>query len=138
MPKPRATVDEELPLYLHWIQFLDWLLGRTEKFPRRVRLSISNRLEAISIDILEDIVEARYTRDRIAILRRANLRLEKLRVLLRLCHSRRFLPDQGYEYGSRMLLEAGRMVGGWIRSGARSQSAAAETGDGASGPGGRI
>jgi len=45
-----------------------------------------------------------------------NLRLEQLRVLLRLCHDRRLLTPEGYEYGARMLLEAGRMVGGWIRS----------------------
>ena len=46
--------DEEIPLYLHWAAFLDWLLGRTEKFPRRVRLSISQRLESLGLDILED------------------------------------------------------------------------------------
>ncbi|MBU4455785.1 four helix bundle protein, partial [Patescibacteria group bacterium] len=68
------------------------------------------------LDILEDIVEARYTRERRAILRRLNLRLEKMRVLLRLCHERRFLPTQGYEHGFRLLAESGRMVGGWMRS----------------------
>jgi len=108
--------EEELPLYLHWCGFLRWLFGRTEKFPRRVRLSLSQRLEALGLDVLEDIVEARYTKDRSAILRRLNLRLEKMRVLLRLCHDQRFLPHEGYEYGFRLLLEAGRMTGGWLRS----------------------
>jgi hypothetical protein len=108
--------EEELPLYLHWVKFLDWLLSRTEKFPRRMRLSLSNRLENLALDFLQDLVEARYTRDKTATLRRMNLRLEQLRVLLRLCHDRRLLTPEGYEYGARMLLEAGRMVGGWIRS----------------------
>ena len=51
--------EEELPLYLHWVKFLDWLLSRTEKFPRRVRLSRSNRLENPALDFLQDLVEAR-------------------------------------------------------------------------------
>ncbi|MBM3319642.1 MAG: four helix bundle protein [Candidatus Eisenbacteria bacterium] len=104
--------EEELPLYLQWTEFLDWLLGRTEKFPRRVRLSISNRLESLALDMLEDIVEARYTRARRPVLERMNLRLEKMRVLLRLCHQRGFLPHDGYEHGFRQLTETGRMVGG--------------------------
>ena len=108
--------DSELPLYVCWSEFLKWLFGRTEKFPRRVRLSISNRLESLSLDILEDIVEARYSRERRSILKRINLRLDKMRVLLRLCHERGFLAHEGYEFGFRQLSEVGAMVGGWYRS----------------------
>ena len=79
-------------------------------------LSLSNRLEDLALDFLQDLVEARYTREKTATLRRMNLQLEQLRVLLRLCHDRRLLTPEGYEYGAQMLLEAGRMVGGWIRS----------------------
>ncbi|MCK4413817.1 MAG: diversity-generating retroelement protein Avd [Candidatus Eisenbacteria sp.] len=108
--------EEELPLFVHWMEFLDWLLSRTEKFPRSVRLSISNRIEALALDILEEIIEARYRRDRLPVLRAINLRLEKLRVLLRICHGRGYLHHDGYEYGVRQLATAGRMIGGWIRS----------------------
>jgi hypothetical protein len=96
--------EEELPLYLHWVKFLDWLLSRTEKFPRRVRLSLSNRLENLALDFSQDLVEARYTRDKTATLRRMNLRLERTRVLLRLCHDRRLLTPEGYEKEPATLL----------------------------------
>ena len=66
--------EEELPLYLHWVKFLDWLLSRTETFPRRMCLSLSNRLQNLALDFLQDLVEARYTRDKTATLRRMNLR----------------------------------------------------------------
>jgi hypothetical protein len=119
--------EEELPLYLHWVGFVGWLFGRTAKFPRRVRQSVCVRLECLALDFLEDLVQARYTRDRQAILVRMNLRLETLRVLLRLCHEQKFLAPEGYEYGSRQLLEAGRMVGGWLRAGrTRGAPASAE------------
>jgi hypothetical protein len=75
-----------------------------------------NRIDNLALDIVEDLVEARYTRDRLPILRRINLKLEKLRVLLRISHDQGYLPHRGYEFSARALDEAGRMVGGWIRS----------------------
>lgn len=110
-----AEAGRELPLFVHWVDFLGWLLPTTEKFPKRVRFTFASRIDSMALDVLEDIVEARYTRPKEAILHRANLRLEKLRVLLRLCHRQRFLPTAGYEHSARRLDEAGRMLGGWVK-----------------------
>ncbi len=65
--------------------------------------------------IFEDMVEARYTVNKKAILKRANLRLEKIRVLLRLCHKMSYLSYKSYEYAMRLLNEVGKMLGGWIK-----------------------
>lgn len=62
---------------------------------------------------MEDLVEARYTRDKRARLVHANLRLEKLRILLRLCHDLGYLPHASYEHAMRALNEVGKMLGGW-------------------------
>jgi hypothetical protein len=48
-------------------------------------------------------------------LKRINLRLERLRMLLRLCHRLKYLPHQRYEHAMRCLNEVGRMLGGWIK-----------------------
>jgi hypothetical protein len=50
-------------------------------FPAKTRFSFGQRIEGIALDVVEDLVEARYSREKRATLRRANLRLEKLRVL---------------------------------------------------------
>jgi hypothetical protein len=42
--------------------------------------------------------------------------LEKLRVLLRICHDERHLDHKGFEHVARNIDEAGRMLGGWLRS----------------------
>jgi len=107
--------EPELPLFRHWSEFLKWILGRTEKFPRRVRQSMSLRIENTALDILDDIIAARYMRDRMPVLARINLNLERLRVLMRICHERGFLPHDAYEFGARGLVEAGRMTGGWLK-----------------------
>jgi len=106
----------DLVLFVKWMDFLGWLFAATEKFPKKTRFVLVNRIDNLALDVVEDLVEARYTRDRLSILRRSNLRLEKLRVLLRISHDQGHLPHRGYEHSARALDEAGRMVGGWIRS----------------------
>jgi len=106
---------EELPLFVLWSDFLHWLLDRTEKFPKHVRFTLSGRIDAYALDVFEGIVEARYTRTRMEILKRIDLALEKLRLLLRVVHQRRYLSHDQYEYASSIVHEAGRMVGGWIK-----------------------
>ena len=110
MPRP-----EELPIFTRWMAFLEWLLPTTEKFSKRVRFTFADRINNLALDIVEDLVEARYSRDKGRILKRINLRLEKLRILLRLCHRLKYLPHQGYEHAMRALNEVGRMLGGWIK-----------------------
>jgi hypothetical protein len=107
--------EEALPLLVHWEKVLGDLLDRTERFPKRVRFTFATRIEGLALDVLERLVEARYTRDKLAALRAANLDIEKLRVLLRLTYDRRHLDRGGFEHVARNLDEAGRMLGGWIR-----------------------
>ena len=106
----------EVPqVFLVWEAFLGWLLDQTAKFPRDVRHTLTNRIDNLALDVYEGIVEARYTRERHSILRRANLNLEKLRLLLRLAHTRRHLSHGAHERAQREIDTAGRMIGGWER-----------------------
>jgi len=109
-------MPSELPLFVHWEKTLKDILSRTGKFPKRVRFTFSSRIDGLALDILEKIVEARYTRDKSAVLAQANLHLEKLRVLLRISHEERYLDHKGFEHAARNIDEAGRMIGGWLRS----------------------
>ncbi len=108
---------EELPLYSLWEQVLDDLLDRTMKFPKSVRFTLSGRIDNLALDILEHIVEARYSsgRRKAEVLRQADLALARLRALVRVSHGRGHLSHRGYEHVSRGLDEAGRMLGGWRR-----------------------
>ncbi len=106
---------EDLPIFVHWMSFLEWLLTTTGKFPRSVRFTFASRIDNLALDVVEYLVEARYSKNKKALLKRADLNIEKIRVLLRICHNLRYLPTRGYEHASRQLAEAGRMLGGWIK-----------------------
>lgn len=106
---------EDLPVFIKWMDFVKWLLTTTDNFPKKARFTFSDRLVQLALLIVEDLIEARYSRNKILILRRANMNLEKIRVLLRICFEMRFFPRKSYEYASQSINEVGKMLGGWMK-----------------------
>jgi hypothetical protein len=97
-------------------QFILWLVPTVERFPRAQKFLLGDRLQATALDVLEALIEATYTRDRRVHLARANLGLEKLRVLFRLATELRHLDLRRYEHAARSIDEIGRLVGGWQKA----------------------
>ena len=108
-----APRNGDLPVFVAWLDFLEWLLPTTAKLPRHVRFTFANRIDNLALDIAEDLVEARYSRDKRPVLARANLRLERLRVLSRLCHALAYFPHARCEHAMRCVNDVGSMLGGW-------------------------
>ena len=101
------------PLFVLWYDFLNWLLQKNENMPKNIRFTLTSRIDNLALDIIEGIIEARYSRQKREILQRVDLNLEKMRVLMRICQDRQYLDHKGYEYASKHINEAGKMVGGW-------------------------
>lgn len=100
-------------IFVAWQDFLGWLLPTTAKLPKHARFTFVQRIDNLALDIAEDLVEARYSRSKGPVLARANLRLEKLRVLLGVCHAVGYLPHARYEHAARRVNAVGAMLGGW-------------------------
>jgi hypothetical protein len=101
---------KELQVFMKWVDFLKWLLDTTDKFPKKIRFTFTTRIDNIALDILENIIECRYNRGfRQAGLKKINLELEKLRVLLRICHELKYLSNHQYEFCAVHLNEVGKM-----------------------------
>ena len=107
--------DGDLPIFVAWMDFLTWLLPTTAKLPKHIRFTLVNRIDNLALDVAEDLVEARYSRNKGSVLARANLRLEKRRVLLRLCHQLGYFPHARCEYAMGCVNEVGAMLGGWLK-----------------------
>jgi len=108
-------MKKEAPVFSLWMVITDWTLDRIDDFPKKVRHTISNRVADLTLDILELIIEALYKRRKVSILREINIKLEKLRILFRICLNKKYLSMKQYEFIQEKLLEAGKMIGGWIR-----------------------
>jgi len=106
-------MKEDFPIFVRWSDATDWILDTVEKFPKSVRFTISGRIGNMTLDVMEGIIEAIYTKDRSHILERLNLHIEKLRVMFRISYRRKYISGSQYEHVSQMLDETGKMLGGW-------------------------
>jgi len=77
-------------------QFLLWLIPAVEKFPRAQRFLLGDRIQTTALDVLESLIEATYSRDRVAALANANLGIEKLRFFFRLATALKYLDVRRY------------------------------------------
>jgi len=111
----RRFSDGDLPIFVKWLDFLKWLLSTTDKFPKKSRFTFSDRINNLALNIVEELVEARYTTHRAGILIRANINLEKLRVLIRISYELRFISFKNYEQAMYSMNEVGKMLGGWMK-----------------------
>jgi hypothetical protein len=110
----KNIVMKEIPVLPLLYDFIVWYTAKISQYPKKYKYSIGERILNVLLDILEALIEARFSSGKKAhFLRRANLGLEKLRFLLRLSKDIFAVNLKSYEYAIRQIDEMGRMVGGW-------------------------
>jgi hypothetical protein len=95
---------------------MGWMVPQIDKFPRVRRHSLGAQIETGLLFVLERLVEATYTKARLAALRAANLKLEVVRHLWRLAFELQAVSIKSWEHGAGLLIELGRQVGGWAKA----------------------
>jgi hypothetical protein len=108
MPK---EIDALTKLY----DFILWMIPKLVKYPRSHKFLLADRIENLLLDILDLLIEAAYSRKKDELLRAANLKLEKLRYLIRLSKDLRFLNIKSYEFSSNAINSIGNSIGGWLK-----------------------
>jgi hypothetical protein len=103
--------NQELPVIRKTCDLVPWSCRHTSRFPRQHRFVLGGRMERRLYDLLETLLQARYTKDRQPLLRQANLTLEVLRFQMRLAHDLRCLRTNSYGFACRAPPEIGAMVG---------------------------
>jgi hypothetical protein len=84
------------------------------------RFTVGERLVSHGLDLLTALVEAAYVHDKRPMLPLANRRVNSLRYLLRLSKDLSWISVDAYAFSTGKVDEIGRMVGGWIKSLART------------------
>ncbi|HDQ45367.1 MAG TPA: diversity-generating retroelement protein Avd [bacterium] len=93
-----------------------YLIPQLAKFPRDQKFLLADRIENLLLDFLEAMIEAYYSREKKRILETSNLKLERLRYLIRLSFDLHLINTSRYEFLTVHIDEIGRMVGGWRKS----------------------
>jgi hypothetical protein len=106
---------KESPIFARTYDLLLWLIPQTLKFPREHRFTMAQRVQDVALDFQERIIEAGLSNGQRQDdhLSRADVDLTKLRFYLRLCKDLQLLSLGQYEHVSRMVMEIGKLLGGW-------------------------
>ena len=88
-----------------------WSCNHTGRFSSRRRFVLGERLERTLYDLLEMLIQAKYSRDRKSLLDEANLKLEILRFQMRLAKDLQCLQAKSYGFASKQINEIGKLAG---------------------------
>jgi len=107
---------KESPLFSKTYDFVAWLIPLTIKFPRQQRFVLAGALQREALRFQELIIEAAHRRQPRETLVAADAELDKLRTHLRLSRDLTLINPGQYEHAARLLVEMGKLLGGWQKS----------------------
>ena len=110
-------MSRDTPLFAKTYDLLVYLLPAAEKFPRSWRYVLGRRIQETGLGLMDQLLAARKgtDRERPAMLRQADLDLDRLRYTVRLCHELDLLSAKQYRHASGLLAEVGKLLGTWIK-----------------------
>lgn len=101
------------PIFSKTYDFVAWLLPMTIRFPRSQRFVLAEILQQEAIHFQGLLIEAAHQKAPAETLGAADAELDRLRTHMRLCRDLRMISPGQYEHAAGMLVEIGRLLGGW-------------------------
>ena len=74
---------------------------------------VAKRTQDAAFNFYEAITAAALSSHKRQYLEQADIELQRLRLYIRLSHQLKFLSSGQYEHVSKMIVEIGRLLGGW-------------------------
>jgi hypothetical protein len=110
--------DFDIPIFKKAYDLYKTCYGYRADVPRQDKYAIWQRSEDAMIDIIENILFASQTKqaEKVPILERASVKLNLLRVFVRLMKETKVIDGKKYVALQGIIDEIGRMLGGWIKS----------------------
>jgi len=105
----------ELPVVEKTYDLIKWYLPILNRLPKEHKFGLGQRMIDILYDLLENLIIARYSRNKIPILESLNAKVDILRHQTRLLFDLNLMQEQRYEYASKQIHEVGSEIGGWLK-----------------------
>jgi hypothetical protein len=104
-----------LMLQTHWEQALHPMLDMINRFPKAQRFVFGQPMAKLVIDILMDVQSCRFLHRSVQYdaLSEINQNLDKLRLLFRICHDRRFISTTQLEWVTTQCHTFGSALHAW-------------------------
>jgi len=112
-------MDEfDIPIFKKIYDLYKLFYGYRNAVCKQDRYTLWQRCEGLILDVLESILLAsqQTKQEKLPTLQEASLKLNLLRVFLRLCKDVKSIDNRKYAQLQEIVDEIGRMLGGWIKS----------------------
>lgn len=107
---------EELKILQKTFDMINYAYPALAQYPKGEKFALVADIKRCMDVMLERIIEANKKYYKKTTLQELDVEAEKLKAYVRLSYNLGFLPPKKYEQWSGLVVEIGRMVGGWIKS----------------------
>lgn len=110
---------EELRILQKTFDMINYAYKALAQYPKGEKFALVVDIKRCMDLILERIIEANKKYYKKTTLQELDVEVEKLKAYIRLSYNLGFLPPKKYEIWSSLVVEIGKMLGGWIKSTAK-------------------
>jgi len=108
-------LENELSIIQKTYDLIKWFIPLLNKLPRDHKFNLGDRMISELYQVLEGLIIARYSKEKLPILEMLNTKLEILRYQTRLLYDFELINVKRYEYVSTLQNEIGIELGAWVK-----------------------
>jgi hypothetical protein len=105
----------DLPIIQKTYDLIRWYIPILNRLPRSQKFQLGDRIGSQLYTLLENLILAQYTKEKLSILEPLNIQLTVLRYQTRLLFDFQLISTQRYEFASKCLNEIGVDLGSWLK-----------------------
>jgi hypothetical protein len=106
---------KELAIIQKTYDLIRWYVPILARLPREYKFSLGHRMMNGLYDVLDELLTAQYTTNKLDRLRALNIKLTILRYQTRLLFDFKLINERRYEYAIRLFRGIGSDLGRWIK-----------------------
>jgi len=113
-----GRLNLDIPIFQKTYELYKLFYQFTQHFPKKDRYTIGQKIECGILEVIEGIVTASQLSksEKLPILQKTSIKLDLLKVLIRLSKDLKILDNKKYLALESYLQEIGKMLGGWIKA----------------------
>lgn len=111
-----TRMSQELIILQKVMDMMEYGYLALAQYPKGEKFALVTDIKRSMDTMLERIIEAQKKYYKKTTLQELDVEIAKLKAYLRLSHQLRFLPTKKYEVWSGLVVEIGKMLGGWLKS----------------------
>ena len=112
----KAAAGESFLILQKVFDMIQYAYPALAQYPKSEKFSLVTDIKHILDEMLELTIEAQKKYFKKTTLQELDVTIAKLKAYLRLSYILKFLPTKKYEVWSGMVVEIGKMLGGWLRT----------------------